>query len=786
MFDKLSSCFPVLKKRIVRALVLIGASIVAKAAFAENLLHGDPSFEAGLNGWIAISAPRKFDYMSNRYFKFRNNGDIKLPIIEIKNAPHGDRVLELESHANFENHVTGSPVLLQAGKEAKFSAFIRCSTPAMLTQGVLRESKRRKKNSFNSLFSYNRVKVSMEWKQYKLPFRPDITGKYIPNLKIEGNSVCQFDALLLTTSQNSSHYVPPQPVTLAILDQVHSKYRTPNLFTSNLDDPHIVSIALYNNSSSPTSGRLSLLVTDPYGISIATDTVDLTLHEKRHQVQKFSLQLPEVGTWKLDSEFTPFSSHGNLSQADATITKMRVVDTERPDPFFGAHEKWNPLIEAMGFGSIRDLNMMRWIDVQPAPGQWKEPDSEELALIDSYIDRGGHYLVTLVAEAPYQNPWSKKTWGKKRYGPIPLWAGASTDTEGGMFGKFSRKLKNEAISQYISAVSSHHPDFELEFMNEPNHYMTSSEYLQAFISANNALRESKSRQPLIALSTPPTYPYLAGGRRNLAKPQPYKWIQEFVSHAGPNNLSTIGLHTYGRYRRKEVPETSYGGIGEADWAKGVAQIRGAENSSIWITEKGISTIPWKKSMRIDSKATDNRVDSPLTQARWIIRAQIDARIKGIKRYYVFNRIWSKMAHDRYLPRGDQAYTFFEVDGQPLPLLVAQRVLIEQLSHTQPVKEENLSSIIRYALFQHKDTKHLIGVIWAYGKDQHSEVRLEKQELSCPPPISNAKAIGMFGEMTGSACDNGVFSVTPSPVYLVFPKKLSVNHATTALNGMSPL
>lgn len=77
------------------------------------------------------------------------------------------------------------------------------------------------------------------------------------------------------------------------------------------------------------------------------------------------------------------------SFAENTIAKFNPAQGT-PDPFFGAHEKWHPLIDAMGFGAIRDLNMMRWIDVQPKPNVWIPPHKKELELINSFINRGGN------------------------------------------------------------------------------------------------------------------------------------------------------------------------------------------------------------------------------------------------------------------------------------------------------------------------------------------------------------------------------------------------------------
>jgi hypothetical protein len=748
-----------------------------------NLLGGDCGFEAGFNGWIAHSAPAKFDYMANRSFPLRQNGVDQGELITPTDPPEGSQVLQLKSTLGKRSLVTGMGVSLQADTQYIFSAQVRCAPDAFIDQYLLPELSDETNKTFPPTTS-QRHQISNQWSKINYTFTPPQTGRYFPELSIAGASTCQFDALSLTkTSEVTPDYVSPHLVSLAFIPTRHPQLGMPNLVTENLDQPADVIISLYNNQTKSLSGTLSLEAIDPYSRVISRSDRQLKLMPLQKNLLTLELTLPEVGVWRLNAHFTlTDKSLPAVITADSTLAKMRPASGP-PDHFFGAHEKWHPLIETMGFGAIRDLNMMRWIEVQPHADTWVPPYPQELELINTFIDHGGKYMVTLVAEAPYKNPWSETHWGIDMYGPIPLWAGGDADTSAGMFGKVARLIKKDAIENYVVQVATRYPRFELEFMNEPNHYMSPEEYITSFQQARAALRKAGSPQPLVALATPPTWPYLAGGIEGKISPQPYKWIKEALELTATDPPEILAFHTYGRYKRDEVPENGYGGIGEAEWVKGIRNLKGAGNNTLWISEKGISTVPWKESLKVTGSPTNNRVDSPLTQARWLVRAQIEAKAKGIARYYLFNRVWSEMTSDRHIPDADRTFTLFEADGQPLPALVAQRVLIEQLSHTRLIGSGSPAPQTRYSIFQREKDRRIIGVIWSFGLNQSNEPLDLPLKFTCPSILANSKSTGLFGENLTSACEADELSVTPSPLYLLLPENAKETDAIAAFENL---
>lgn len=105
-----------------------------------NLLYGDPSFEAGMNGWIAHSAPNKYDYMANYNFMLRHKGIISSKIVISPKAPDGQQVIQLEAFSKHKNLITGKSSFLKGNSSYVFKASIRCDPSAVISMSLLPNS----------------------------------------------------------------------------------------------------------------------------------------------------------------------------------------------------------------------------------------------------------------------------------------------------------------------------------------------------------------------------------------------------------------------------------------------------------------------------------------------------------------------------------------------------------------------------------------------------------------------------------------------------------------------
>jgi hypothetical protein len=751
---------------------IILSAWVAPAPYAaggdENLLGGDPSFETGMSTWQAISTLRKADYLSNRNAALRIDG-LPRAVVRRGAASVGKAYLHLLGAQGMENVVTAPPVKLEGKKEYTFSFDVRCDRTINLSLSLVRID-----GDFDGKDNETKVvkKSSQDWSRVSHTSSTNSGGTYVPQVTWWGEAKCDLDAFTLRDGGDSS-YVPKSSLSasLALAEDVSSPM--PNLLVN--DTPCTVKL--------PIKVRLSLFsAMDEREVKVKLsaksaeggihDVQTKFLHVPRGQLIDllWTLRLPAVGCWLI----TAHIGHDG-GQNSKPVTQMTVARIDRYqdalDPFFGVHQKWTPIVDLIGFGSIRDMHLYEWGSVMPTPFSWVAPEDKELSLIKKFRERGGHYLVTLMAENPMKKPWNEKSWGEFSFGPLPLWSGTAGEITKGMFGFESVALKIQAVTQYLQRVAKFSVTDEFEFMNEPVFYMPPEHYANLLKVATGAIRDSMPQATIVAFANPPYYPSLPGGKNaRFKKADPWYWFDQVVEATELDGVDVIGVHTYGRYRRKETPETGYGGMGEATWAaalKSRVEQRLGRSVQLWITEKGISSVPWKNDLLVDGKQTDNKVCSPLMQARWLVRAQIDARAQGVGRFYVFNRPWDENWNDRYAPHGDLSYTMFEPDGQPRPILVAQSVLIHQLAHWDPSDFGTISNNIHYAIFKRGYRNRI--VFWMTGKDKMEEQKDRKSIMVCPSWLAAGKAISMFGDHLKELCSNGHLYVGYSPVYVEVDK-----------------
>ncbi|MEW5788602.1 MAG: hypothetical protein AB1899_12190 [Pseudomonadota bacterium] len=582
---------------------------------------------------------------------------------------------------------------------------------------------------------------------------------------------CWIDALeLRPSSQADQGYDSPTPVTLSI---GHASPDGPlgrhlhiaNPLAKDIEVEYQVRLFRHEESSAPTKLTVELLAPESdIPLSTPLERQNLVLPMGRVQVLNFPLKLPATGIWKLRATLTTDGSP-TVSETSLAVLKPHQGPA---DTFFGTHMKWDPMVDLMGFGAIRDMSLLEWQKIQPEADRWVWPEETELEKIQDFVRRGGLYLATLVGESPVQDQYNTRHWGKTGFGQIPLWAGAERDSTNPDWKRTARLPRLGALESYVSGIAARMPYLHLEFMNEPLFYMSPDDYVPLLATAYRAARQSNSKSYMLAFANPPNWFYLADGARVRGRePSPYSWFSRAFELGAADHLDAVGLHTYDRTNKRETPENAYGGQGQARWAKGFARYL-KPGQQIWISEKGVSSPGWTEDLRVAGKNSTHAVQSPITQARWIVRSQLEAKGQAIPHFFLWNRAWSQTAHERYLPNADVRFTLFEVDGTPRPALVAQKTLMEKIGNTSRVDGGVLKAGLRYELFNSPGRGTTVLALWQFGQDEDEELANKtRTSLICPGFARLATLTDMYGNIRPT-CTGQDFPVGPSPIYLELP------------------
>lgn len=780
MFKRLPSLIPASMAMLASVLALHAPTCAATV----NLLRGDPGFEVGLEGWHAYSGPWRTPYLATDFFSRRVAG-LPEPTVSADAAWHGLRSLELNHPADdrFRTYVVGAPVKLDRNKSYNFSAMAKCEQATNVQLRIISEQNNK---DHESKLQAATTRVGREWMRVVLPVPPGIKDRVLPAIDMQSAGRCWFDGLALVVGSGSpTTFDPPAPVVMSIQPGGDGKPWTRNLHLSRPSDTSVdvsYELAMFGYASKETSLTLSVELFSPEG-SAPVQTVMknevIALASGNRRTVPLNFTVAPTGVWKLRA--TAKSASGDTITAEAAIGTMRPHEG-KPDPFFGTHLKWDPMVEVMGFGAIRDMRLLEWNVIQPRRDRWNWPDSGELQRIKSFVENGGTYLATLVGESPTKHDYFAKSWGKRSYGQMPLWAGdGKADVSNSDYKRIFHLPTADAIETYAGGIASRLPFLSLEVMNEPLYYMEPADYVFVLKHAHDAIKRANPKVRVAAFANPPDWFYLPEGARAKWKGvQPYRWHEEAFQLGAADYLDVVTLHTYDRTHKNETPESGYG-TGQASWAMGFKKYMKPEQQ-VWISEKGISSPSWVGIFDVDAdRGFHQKVSSPITQARWIVRSQLDALGKGIGQFYLWNRPWSQSSHERFLPVADSAYTLFEVDGSPRPALVAQRVLIERLSQATRVQGGEISKGVRYEVFARSDRNEAVAVIWRYGKNEKDELRTSTIRMNCTGVPSGVRAVDLYGVETPS-CENGTFAIGYSPVYLVLSGKDNAAALAESITG----
>lgn len=747
---------------------LSGAAASGRTEAADvNLLHGDPDFEIGLVGWHAHAGPWRSTDLSNSHFKSRSVAADVDPI-DSPVAFSGKRSVRLAPNPDDRAYVTSTaPVTLGRGTWT-FSAHARCSRPTSIQLRILDEAGDGKPGArdFYAAAAKTVSSVSGDWKQIALKFDLSAPGRLVPIIDVLGTTGdCWLDALMLNQGGSPQAYARPGKPVAALRMVGPFATPMPGLLLTQRPAGATARLTLdLLSDGAPGTHSATVWTEDPEGRRRQVTTLELETKAREVRHADFELNLPHTGIWKVVA--TIRSPSGEITEAETVVATM-TPHQGPPDTFFGTQQKLSPLVGPMGFGAVRDMHLLRWNDVMPASDKWVAPDPEEIDQIRTFVEKGGLYLATLVAENPSKTGYAAAHWGKPDYGGVPAWAQSGEDAAPGELKKAMRAVQPDALAAYAEEAARRYPFLAFEVMNEPIHYLRPDNYAAMLATVYRAIKHVAPAATVVGMGSPPPWFHLPGGAKTrVFGPQPFHWYDEVLEAGGGRHMDAIGIHPYDRGHKNEVPENAYIPGGQADWARQLRQL--AERATpgkplpVWVTEKGSSSPSWRESRRFKSGGNNHRLNSSLAQARWIVRSQIDMRAHGVRHFFLWNQLWSSSATHRFFPFEDIRYTLFDSDGLPRPALIAQKVLIENLSGVEPVAQGEFRKGARYALF--RSNNRLVAALWAYGSDQAQEERAISRAIACPQLAGASERISLFGDTSPYMCD-GKLALTASPIYI---------------------
>lgn len=760
----------------------LGASSGAEAVGA-NLLPGDPDFEIGLVGWQAHAGPWRSTDLSNSYYTFRSQA-ADIDPIDRETAFSGKQSVRLPLRPGDRAYLTSTtPVALGRGNWT-FSAHARCSRPTSIQLRILDEANSGKPaRDFYAAAARSTTTVSGNWKRIALQFNLPTPTRVIPIIDALGTTgSCRLDALMLNEGATPQAYARPGKLVAALRTTGPFATPMPGLLLTRRPAGATARLALDLLSDGGAGVHSATVWTeDPEGRRTQVTNLDIETQAGKTLHTEFELNLPHTGIWKVVA--TIRSPDGHITEAETVLATM--TPHQGPlDPFFGTQQKLSPLVIPMGIGAVRDMYLLRWNDVMPGADKWVDPAPEEIKEIRAFVESGGLYLATLVAENPSKTGYSAMNWGKPDFGGIPQWAQAGKDTAPGELKISMRAIKPDALAAYASEAARRYPFLGFEVMNEPIHYLPADDYANILKTTYGAIKKVAPEAIVVGMGSPPPWFHLPGGAKSgLFGPKPFHWFEQVLEEGAGYYMDAIGIHPYDRGHKQEVPENAYIEGGQAEWAHELRSLAEQTTSGkklpIWVTEKGSSSPSWRESRQFMSNRTNHRVRSSLTQARWIVRSQIDMRAHGVEHFFLWNQLWGNSATHRFFPFEDIRYTLFDADGLPRPALIAQKVLIENLSGVQPVTQGDIGKGARYALFRSND--HLVAVLWTYGKDQVQEERGVSRTITCPQLTGATEVIGLFGDAAPYTCVAPLV-LTPSPIYIRGDDPNQLNSWRAVLQG----
>lgn len=769
-FHPMKALYPVLIKIICLPVLAAFCQSATGVPGSVNLLHGDVSFELGAYGWEAHTGPWKSTELDNNYrAKGLRDGSAE-GVIDTSSPYRGKAALRLQLAPESRSYVTASlPVDLDPGRYT-LSAFVRCSETTRVQLRTVLEypaGKEGGQNDFYDAHARSESQAGTEWRRATLSFDIKTRTRLVPVIDFFGaRGQCWTDDVALTVGTEPAPDPLPQRIVQRLQIRGDFPGPMPNLIIANGDwEQKNVTIALETlvPSSQAGNARVEFRVQDGDDLERVVTTQNVNLTAAVTTLTSFDIPIRPNGIWKISATtFLPDETNHKIETVFASIS----MSDDNRDVFFGTHQKLSPVVTALGFGAIRDMHLLRWASVMPARDKIATPTRDELTAIKRFVDSGGTYLATVVSEQPARIGYNASHWGTLgEFGGVPVWADSGRDTSAGVLGQTMRKPMDSAIEKYATYVARNYPYLEFEFMNEPLHYLTPHEYTHMLKIFYRTVKKENPQALVAGFASPPNWFLLPNGKDSKRRgARPLAWFEEAFSQGAADAMDVISVHTYDRALKKEVPEKGYIADGQAAWAQSVKALATENGQSlpVWITEKGITSPSWRESRRFRSGSTNHRTEKAITQARWIIRSQIDALSHGVERFYLWNQPWGSGSIHRFFPNEDIRYTLFDSDGLPRLALVAQRTLILQLANTDALESGRMTKTLFYSTFRGKDGEKI--VLWQAGDSEDHELQLEPIKIKCASTINNKYATNLFGSKKKIFCEEHL-SITPSPTFI---------------------
>lgn len=732
-------------------LALPSAHLAAAAAETPNLLLGDTGVEVGGAGLLAQSSP--WSHSGDLAIHWTGRSLPTMPglvALERGDAAAGRTCLALAKPATSDPEWTA---LLQvraaplAAGSYRFSLDARADAPCTLLLSLCACGPGR---ANRARVASGRVAVGRDWQRAAVDLAVASPGAYVASVELlEGGRRVQLDSFALR-SGDADGYRPPLPLALAL--EPSRPGPLPRLAIAD-GSPALACTLRWHGADDLGTVAAEAVIEEIDGgtRTVALDPLPAPGGPGERQVE---LPLGEVGVWRV-RVLARHPADRRVVGDSGTVQLGRIRPRQgRPDPFFGLHPHWSPLIAHLGAGAVRDMRLLTWSLVQPQEARWIEPPAELLATMRAAPQR---FLLTLVGEHPgnHHAPWEKETWGRVDYGDVPLWAASGREVKG--LSGDAMLPRPEALAAYArrAAEALRGLDGDLEVINEPLHYMPAEDYVPLLRTVYQAVKSVDPARRVVGGASPPSWSTLAS--------RPYGWYEEAFAAGALDCCDAWSIHPYDA---GEVPEHGYDGEGEDGWVRGLIALmqRQGGRKPLIISEKGRRSPSWglHPVVRAAGRTAAHEAPDARADGAQMVRAHVLHRLAGAESLYWFNYPTSLRMQSRYWPWDGGSYTLTDADLSPRPALVAYAAMTERLAWARPVRRLELPQALRGAAFMRDGTPLL--VLWRWSRDEcRPGVRPDPVLVAPPAAAGRLRRYDTWGRRL--ADDDAGLTLGADPLYV---------------------
>jgi hypothetical protein len=733
---------------ILLAALLAPPPLAGAESAPPNLLLGDTGFEVGGAGLLAQSSP--WSSSGDRAEHWQGRGLLTMPglvAVMRDDAAEGAVSLLLAKPDGADPEWTA---LLQARTAPlepgtyRFSLAARADAPCTLQLSLCgpgRENRAR--------IAGGRLAVGTAWVRGGVAVAVPAAGAYVVTAELlEAGRSVRLDALALRAGDAGDYR---RPLPLALVLEPARPGPLPRLAIA--DGSPTLACTLRWHAEAGLGDLAAEAAIEEVDGAVRTLPVGPLPAPAGFGERQVDLPLGEVGIWRV--RLLVRTAQGRVVGDSGPVQLGRIRPRQgKPDPFFGLHPHWNPLIPWLGAGAIRDMRLLTWSWLQPQPEAWHEPPPGLLAAMRGAEQR---FLLTLVGEHPgnHHQLWEKETWGKVDYGDVPLWAGSGTVVKG-LSGDFMLP-RSEGLADYArrAARAVRGLRCDLEVINEPLHYMPAADYVALLRTAYRAVKEVDPQLRVVGGASPPLWSTLAS--------RPYGWYEEAFAAGALEVCDAWSIHPYDQ---GEVPEHGYDGSGEDGWVRGLLALmdRHGGRKPLIISEKGRRSPTWgvHPKVRAAGRTAAHEAPDARADAAQLVRAHVLHRLAGVESFYWFNQPTTLRMQGRYWPWDGQFYTLTDADLGPRPSLVAYAAMTERLAWAGPLGRLDLPESLRGGAFARAGVPVL--VLWRWSRaEARPGVRPEAVRLAPPASAGRLRLWDVWGRAVGG--DPAGLEIGADPLYV---------------------